>query len=72
MFKKFVALLLVTVLLCAFVGCGATKIVHCDRCGTELEIEADSNMTEDWIILCEKCESEVAKENPDITVTVAE
>ena len=70
--KKFIAIILCLLMLMAFVGCGATKIVHCDKCGTELEIEADSNMTEDWMILCGKCESEAAEENPNITVTVAE
>lgn len=72
MMKKIVSIFLVVFMIIAFVGCGATKILHCDKCGAELEVEADSNMTEDWIILCEKCESEAAAENPDITVTVAE
>ena len=70
--KKIIAVLLVMLMVAAFVGCGATKILHCDKCGAELTVEEDSNMTEDWMILCEKCESEVANENPDITVTVAE
>ncbi|MBO5065647.1 MAG: hypothetical protein J6D06_05965 [Clostridia bacterium] len=70
--KKIISILLVILMLVAFVGCGATKILHCDKCGAEVEVEADSNMTEDWMILCNKCESEAAAENPDITVTVAE
>ena len=70
--KKIISILLVILMLVAFVGCGATKALHCDKCGAEVEVEADSNMTEDWMILCNKCESEAAAENPDITVTVAE
>ncbi len=37
-------------------GCGETKALHCDRCGKEIKVAVDSNMTEDWIILCEDCQ----------------
>ena len=34
---------------------GAVKILHCDRCGRELEYPADTNLTDDWIIVCSEC-----------------
>ena len=38
-------------------GCGKeARIVHCDGCGCELTVEADSNMTDEWIIYCHDCE----------------
>lgn len=36
-------------------GCGGTKTLHCDHCGEEVRVEADSNMEEDWIIYCGPC-----------------
>ena len=55
---RFAALLLLIVLAAALllVGCGATKTLHCDRCGKELKVSADSNMEEDWTIYCSDCE----------------
>ena len=55
-------LLAVGLLLCLLLtACGksaaATRVVHCDRCGKELTVEADSNMTDgSWIIYCSDCE----------------
>jgi hypothetical protein len=42
----------------AFAGC-AKKVVHCDGCGKEIKLPANSNMTEDWIVLCDECKSKV-------------
>ena len=55
---RFAALLLLIVLAAALllVGCGATKTLHCDRCGREVRVSADSNMDEDWILYCRDCE----------------
>ena len=40
-------------------GCGKTRIVHCDRCGKEITVPENSNVTEEWILFCEDCEKEV-------------
>ena len=40
-------------------ACGQSKIVHCDRCGKEIKLSADSNITEDWIVFCKECEAEI-------------
>ncbi len=55
---RFAALLLLIVLAAALllVGCGATKTLHCDRCGKAVRVSADSNMDEDWILYCRDCE----------------
>ena len=70
--KKIIAIILVVFMVLAFVGCGATKIVHCDKCGAEVEVEADSNMAEDWAVFCEKCATEMIAENPELEITAAE
>lgn len=36
-------------------SCGEKKILHCDKCGKEIEVDADSNMDEDWILFCDEC-----------------
>ena len=38
------------------VGCGKTKILHCDNCNAEVEVSAKSNMDEDWAIYCDACD----------------
>ncbi len=40
-------------------GCGGTKALHCDRCGKEVRVPADSNMDADWILYCADCEKEL-------------
>lgn len=56
---KFIRILaLVLALSALLLGCKDTRTVKCDRCGTELTIDADSNMTDDWIIFCHDCENE--------------
>ena len=40
-------------------GCAATKTVHCDGCGKEIKVPADSNTDEDWIILCDDCQAKL-------------
>ena len=49
-----------TVLLC---GC-QTKTLHCDYCGAEVVVSADSNMEEDWTIYCETCNEELFGDDP--------
>ncbi|MBR6514084.1 MAG: hypothetical protein IKT46_04535 [Clostridia bacterium] len=55
MLKKSILLILALLLLVSFGGCGEKKILHCDNCNTEVKVDADSNMTEDWIIYCNSC-----------------
>ena len=60
--KRLLALLAVLMLILC--GCGETKIVHCDHCGDEITLEADSNITEDWIVFCKQCEEDLFADNP--------
>ena len=50
----------VMILACLLVSCQpvAKKTVHCDNCGKEVEISADSNMDDSWILYCSDCEKE--------------
>lgn len=57
--KKIFALILSIVTLLSMAACGGTKTVHCDHCGKEVTISADSNMDEDWIIYCGECNEEL-------------
>ena len=63
--KKRICILLAAIMLLSavFTGCGkaatATRIVHCDRCGKEVSVPEDSNMTDDWILYCSDCEKEL-------------
>lgn len=55
-------LLTVGVVLCAALmlfGCKEKRIVHCDGCGKEIKVDADSDTTEDWIILCDECQKKL-------------
>ena len=52
------------VLLLTFSGCGEPRTVHCDHCGGEITLEADSNITEDWIVFCKQCEEDLFADNP--------
>lgn len=65
MIKKILGILLVLAMILTFVGCGEKKIVHCDSCGAEIEVEADSDVNEDWTLFCSECESKLELE--DIT-----
>lgn len=56
--KKLIVLALLVLTLLSLGACGREKekvILHCDRCGKEVEFSADTNMTEDWIIVCAEC-----------------
>ena len=57
---KFVpVLILCLALMLSLFGCGKEpKLLHCDGCGKDLTVDADSNMDEDWIVLCPQCEKE--------------
>ena len=58
--KRLIAALLLVLILLGLAACGAEmRTVHCDRCGTEVKVTADSNITDDWIIFCKECEEEI-------------
>ena len=57
--KRFLILLLVFGMLLILSSCGKTRTVTCDRCGTDIEVKADSNITDDWIVFCPACEAEI-------------
>ena len=62
--KKLLCLLMAVLMLAALLaGCGEKKTLHCDRCGKELKVNADSNMEEDWIIYCSDCEKALGLDN---------
>ena len=51
---KYLVALLIALLVLA--GCGKTKSVTCDACGKEIQLSADSNITDEWIVYCKDCE----------------
>ena len=62
--KRFYILSALLVLLSAVcTGCSVskarTRVVHCDRCGKEVAVAEDSNITDDWILYCTDCEKEL-------------
>ena len=59
MTKKATAILLVLVLLLSLAACAKTRTVTCDRCGTDVEVDEKSNITDEWIVFCKDCEAEV-------------
>jgi len=56
--KAIAIFLALSAMLLVLTGCGEKKTLHCDRCNTAVEVEADSNMTEEWILFCAKCAKE--------------
>ncbi len=58
--KYFVALILMLLMLA---GCGGSKIVTCDSCGKDIDVGANSNITEEWIVYCKDCELELFGED---------
>ena len=50
--------IILAVLVLLMLGC-AKKILHCDGCGKEVKVSADSNLTEDSIILCDDCQKKL-------------
>ena len=52
-------LCLILALLFLLPGCGKEgRTVTCDGCGAEIALDADSNITEEWIVFCKTCEEE--------------
>ena len=57
---KKIAVFCAALCLCAALsGCGSKKILHCDNCGREISVDADSNMTDEWLLYCSECEKEL-------------
>ena len=56
-------ILAATALLLALTACGKTKLLHCANCNKEVEVAADSNMNEDWILYCSECEMLLGLDN---------
>jgi hypothetical protein len=52
-------LALVLALSMVLCGCGKKKTVSCDRCGAPQEVKADSNITDEWIVYCDECYTEL-------------
>lgn len=63
MFKKAIVFLSLFALIFALAAC-ATKILHCDSCGKEVQVKESSNMEEDWIIYCAECNESLFGDDP--------
>ena len=46
-------------LMLSIIGCEESKILQCDGCGKEVEVEESSNMEDDWIVFCEECSEDL-------------
>ena len=57
--KKLLIAILIAISLLSLAGCGKTRIVHCDGCGKEIKVAENSNVTEDWILLCDECQKKL-------------
>ena len=53
--KKIIALMMIFAMLLAFAGCGEKKNLTCDHCGKDVQVVADSEMNDEWIIYCDEC-----------------
>ena len=60
--KKIVCLMMALVLMLTLVACGK-RIVTCDGCGKDIEVQAKSNVTDEWILYCSECEVELFGED---------
>ena len=56
MLKKIILSLAILACILSTAACsGEKKQLTCDGCGKVVEVNADSNMEEDWIIFCDEC-----------------
>jgi len=65
--KKLCIVLVLLLLLSAVTGCGGKKEVTCDHCGATIELDKDSNITDEWIVFCKTCEEELFADNPVVS-----
>lgn len=61
--KKIICLLLALVLMLTLIACGKEKVVTCDHCGNQIDLPANSNITDEWIVYCKTCETELFGED---------
>lgn len=52
--KKIIILSLIAALVFCMTSCKKKELV-CDGCGKTVQVEANSNMTDEWILFCEEC-----------------
>ena len=57
--KKLITLILALSMLTLLCSCGEKKILTCDGCGKDVEVEASSNMTDEWTVFCSDCEKDL-------------
>ena len=49
-------------------ACGKEgRTVTCDGCGEAIIVEADSNITDEWIVFCKTCEEDLFGDNPVVS-----
>ena len=56
--KKLIILILALSMLTFLASCGEKKILTCDGCGNPVEVDASSEMDDDWAVYCSECEKE--------------
>ena len=45
-------------------ACGKEqRTVICDGCGAQIQVDADSNITDEWILFCDTCEKDLFGED---------
>lgn len=57
--KKLLTVILSSFMAITLIACAGSKIVHCDNCGKDIKVAADSNVDDNWTLLCAECESEL-------------
>ena len=57
--KRMIVIAAALLFACSLFGCAEKKILHCDGCGREVPVSTDSDMTEDWIVLCKDCKKKL-------------
>ena len=50
---KILCMVLAMVMLLA--GCGS-RTITCDNCGKDINVKANSNITDEWTVFCSDCE----------------
>ena len=62
--KRFFLTFVISISSILFIGCGAKKTLHCDYCGTEIIVNANDKMEDDWVIYCETCNKDLFTGHP--------
>ena len=57
--KKIIVLFITAFMLVSLCACGEKKILKCDGCGKDVEVDASSDMTDEWTVFCSDCEKEL-------------